>query len=157
VLQRFTEARAPVTARIRKAPGAGRDADGWFVRWTTAAAAPEFDAFLRQTRPHMSPHLILNVAHTVENGALVPARFELRSEFPFTVALAGGAWLAVAVSSCDGKRTASEIFAQMKQQQTIPAETPEPQFLRDLRALISCGFLELDEFRLPVKPRPEGA
>ena len=42
----------------------------------------------------------------------------------------------------------------MKQREAIPAETPEPQFLRDLRALISCGFLELDEFRLPAKQPP---
>ena len=43
----------------------------------------------------------------------------------------------------------------MKQREAIPSETPEPQFLRDLRALISCGFRELDEFRLPEKPRSE--
>ena len=154
VLQRFTADRAPVTTRIRKAPGAGSEANEWFIRWTTAAAAADFDAFLRQSRPHMSPHLILNVAHAVENGALVPSRFELRSDFPFSVALAGGGWLAVAVSACDGQKTAEEIFAEMKQREAIPDETPEPQFLRDLRALISCGFLELDEFRLPAKQLP---
>jgi methylase of polypeptide subunit release factors len=155
ILQRFTDARAPVTSRIRKAPGAGREASDWFVKWTTAAAAPDFDGFLRQSRPHMSPHLKLNVEHAVENGALVPTRFELRSDFPFSVALVGGGWLAVAVSACDGQKTAGEILAEMKQREAIPSETPEPQFLRDLRALISCGFLELDEFQLPEKPRAE--
>jgi SAM-dependent methyltransferase len=155
ILQRFTDARAPVTTRIRKASSAGREANEWFVGWTTAAAAPDFDAFLRRSRPHMSPHLILNVAHTVENGVLVPSRFELRSDFPFTVALAAGGWLTVAVSACDGQKTAGEIFEEMKQREAIPSETPEPQFLRDLRALISCGFLELDEFRLPEKPQAE--
>ena len=151
ILQRFTEARAPVTTRIRKAPGAGWEAIDWFVRWTTVAAAPDFDAFLRQARPHMSPHLILDVTHTVEKGTLVPSRFELRSDFPFAVALASGGWLPLAVSACDGRKTAGEIFAEMKQREVIPPETPEPQFLRDLRVLISCGFLELDEFRLVEK------
>ena len=151
ILQRFTESRAPVTARIRKAPVAGREATEWFVNWTTAAASPDFDSFLRRSRPHMSPHLILNVTHAVENGALVPSRFELRSEFPFAVALVGGGWLAVVVSACDGQKTAGEIFAEMRQREAIPSETPEAQFLRDLRALISCGFLELDEFPLPAK------
>jgi len=151
ILQRFTDARAPVTTRIRKAPGAGWEASDWFVRWTTAAAAPDFDAFLRQARPRMSPHLMLNVTHAVEKGTLVPSRFELRSDFPFAVALAGGGWLAAAVSACDGRKTAGEIFAEMKQREAIPPETPEPQFLRDLRVLISCGFLELDELRLREK------
>ena len=104
ILQRFTDARAPVTARIRKAPGAGPEANDWFVGWTTAAAAPDFDGFLRQSRPHMSSNLILNVAHTVEKGSLVPSRFELRSDFPFAVSLVGGGWLAVAVSACDGQK-----------------------------------------------------
>ena len=68
-----------------------------------------------------------------------------------------GGWLAVIVSACDGQKTAAEIFAEMKQREAIPSETPEPQFLRDLRALIACGFLELDEFRLPVKARADAA
>ena len=144
ILQRFTDARDPVTTRIRKAPGAGWEAIDWFVRWTTAAAAPDFDAFLRQARPRISPHLTLNVTHTVEKGALVPSRFELRSDYPFAVSLEGGGWLAVGVSACDGQKTAGEIFVELKQRDAIPSEIPEPQFLRDLRVLISCGFLEVD-------------
>src|SRR5262249_18531456 len=130
-----------------------REANDWFINWTTAAAAPDFDSVLRRSRPHMSPHLILNVTHEVENGALVASRFELRSEFPFSVSLAGRRWVAVVGGACGGQKTAGEIFAEMKQREAIPSETPEPQFLRDLRALIACGFLELDEFRLPMKAR----
>jgi methylase of polypeptide subunit release factors len=150
VLQRFAAVRAPITMRTRKAATAGAEAIDWLVRWMTAAAAPDFDQVLRQARPRLSPHLLLNVAHVVDNGALVPSRFELSSEFPFAVGLSGG-WLAVLAHACDGKRTAVELLAELRQRDVIPAGTPEAQFLRDLRALISCGFLEIEEFAPPQK------
>jgi carbamoyltransferase len=148
VLQRFAQDRAPITMRIRKAAGAGGDAIDWLMRWLTAAAAPDFDAVLRAARPHLSPHLTLNVEHVVQKGQLVPSRFELASEFPFMVKLAGG-WLAVLAGACDGTKTSAGLLAELQQQEVIPADMPESQFLRDLRMLIACGFLELDEFRLP--------
>jgi hypothetical protein len=39
-----------------------------------------------------------------------PSRFELRSDFPFAVALASSGWLPLAVSACDGQKTPREIF-----------------------------------------------
>src|SRR5207249_6161312 len=79
VLQRFAEERKPITSRIRKAPAAGADAIEWFVRWLTAAAAPDFDSRLREMRPHLSPYLVLQVGHVVQDGQLVPSKFELSS------------------------------------------------------------------------------
>ncbi len=151
VLHRFAESRAPVTMRTRKATEAGPESIEWLVHWMTTSAAPDFDDLLRQARPRLSPHLVLNVAHVVENGALVPHTFELSSTFPFAVGLSGG-WLAVLVDACDGKTTSAGLLAELQRRQVIPADLPEAQFLRDLRALISCGFLEIDSFPLPRKP-----
>jgi methylase of polypeptide subunit release factors len=148
VLQRFKESREPVTIRLRKAANAGADSIDWLVRWTTAAASPDFDRVLRLAKPRLSPHLTLTVAHTVENRSLVPSNFQLSSAFPFAVSLSGG-WLAVLAGACDGTKTVAGIMSELQQGQIIPPETPESQFLRDMRSLISCGFLEIEEFPLP--------
>src|SRR5205085_7774054 len=43
VLQRFAEARAPITMRTRRAAGAGWESVQWLVSWLTAAASPDLD------------------------------------------------------------------------------------------------------------------
>jgi hypothetical protein len=92
----------------------------------------------------------LNVTQVVEDGVLVPSTCELSSKYPFAVSLNVG-WLAVLVSACDGKKPAAALLDEMKQRGVMPPDAPESQFLRDLRTLISCGFLEIEQFPLPKK------
>jgi len=150
VLQRFAETRQAITIRTRKAGSAGADSIDWLVRWMTRSAAADFGSLLRAARPRLSPHLELHVSHVVEDGRLVPSTFELASEFPFAVKLAGG-WLAMLAAACDGRKTTVDLLAELQQREIIPADTPESQFLLDIHKLISCGFLEIDEFPLPRK------
>jgi Methyltransferase small domain len=149
VIERLTARRLPITARTRKSPEASGETVEWFVRWTTMAAAPGFDDLLLASRPHLASHLILDVQHTVEGGALTPSRFELRSDFPYTVAAVCPPYLAVIAQATDGARNAREIFTDLTQRQAIPPEITVEQFLQHLRVLISYGLLELDEYPLP--------
>jgi hypothetical protein len=151
VIARFAGKRPAVTARTQKAPQASAETVDWFVHWTTAAAADNFDECLLKSRPRVSPRLVLNIQHTVRDGALTPSRFELRSDFPYTVAAACPAYLPAIADACNGKRTVRKIYAELTQNQVIPPEMTQQQFLQNVRTLISYGFLELDEFRLPDK------
>jgi len=149
VIERLSIRRLAVTARTRKAPEASGAAVDWFAHWTIAAAAPDFDEFLVRSAPHLSPGLVCNIQHTVQNGQLTPSRFEVRSDFPYTVAVVCPDYLPVIASACDGTRTITEIFANLTGRQAIPPELTLQHLLQNLRVLISYGLLELDEFPLP--------
>ena len=157
IVQRKATDRPAVTARTRRAEEAGSDAVEWFVRWTTASAAPDFDNVLRQARPHLAATLQLRVTHTVEDRALTPTRFELEAGYPFHMEAVCPNWLAVVAGACDGKTTVQEVYADMKRQEVIhPAMTME-QFVGNIRTLVTHGVLELDEFPLPKRAARTGA
>lgn len=150
VIERIAEPRQPVTARTLRSPRAASDAVEWFANWHTRAAASGFDRVLLASRPHMAPRFRLRVEHAPVNGSLVPAGFELRSDYPFSVAVPCPGWMAVVVAAFDGKRTVLEVFEAMREQRAIDAQLTADRFLRDIRELIARGFLELDEFPLPA-------
>ena len=148
-IERMTAARPAATARAIKSARASGETIEWFAHWTTAAAAPGFEEFLLRSRPHLAENLSLHITHRVRNGALVPARYEMASDYPFLVRGTCEEWLARVVHACDGSRTALEICEEMKRQQVIPPQTPLSQCVQYLRELIACGVVEVEEFRLP--------
>jgi SAM-dependent methyltransferase len=151
VIERLAEARPAITARTRKAARATNDAVEWFIRWTHAGASPDFDSFLLESRPHLAAGFKLQVTHTVHHAALVPSRFELTSDYPFAVSLQCPSWAAKAAAACDGSRRVIDMMEQMRQQNAIDESISQQQFVAGVRSLLSHGFLELDEFPLPVR------
>ena len=150
VIERIARPRPAATARTLAAPNAASDAIEWFAHWHTHAAAPGFESFLLDSRPRIAAHFRLRVEHAPVAGALAPASFELRSDYPFSVAAPCPGWLAMVVGACDGKRTVREIFEKLRGERALaPDATPEG-LARDVREMISRGFLELEEFPLPV-------
>jgi len=143
--------RTAVTARTRKAVTAGTDVLEWFMAWQRAAVAPGFDEWLKHVRPHLAPGFKLVVEHSVSGRALEATRFELRNEYPFSVAVPCPGWAAMVVSACDGNRTAREVFAELQTQKVLAAEMTEAAFVADMKEMLARGFLELDEFPLPVR------
>ncbi len=149
VIERVAAVRRGVTARTQKAAAAGSDAIEWFVNWTTRSAAPDFAAFFLDSRPRLASHLSLEIAHSVANGALVPSRFVLRSDYPFSVAAPCPPWIAMAAGACDGKTTVRELFEGFERQRVLPSGLTAAQFAASVREMVARGFLELDEFKLP--------
>ena len=150
VIERVATARRGVTARTQRAATAGNEAIEWFVNWTTRSAAPDFKAFFLESRPRLASHLLLEVTHSVANGALVPSRFVLRSDYPFSISTPCPPWIAMAVGSCDGKTTVREVFEGLQRQQVVPSGLTVEQFAANVREMVARGFLELDEFKLPA-------
>jgi hypothetical protein len=52
---------------------------------------------------------------------------------------------------CDGKATARELLAWLKDNELVAANEPGEEFADYLRVLISGGFVEIDGFRLPPR------
>jgi hypothetical protein len=58
-------------------------------------------------------------------------------------------WAAYLIPRCDGKTTARELLAFLKENDLLAADESEERFADFLGVLISGGFLEIDGFRLP--------
>ena len=152
VVERIAESRPTITARTRKAARATNDAVEWFIRWTNAGAASNFDNYLLESRPHLAECFKLQITHSVHQSTLVASRFELKSDYPFAVSLPCPSWIAAVTALCDGSNRAIDIFEQMRQKKVIDETTSQQEFAAALRTLLAHGFLELDEFRLPLPP-----
>lgn len=149
VIERVASGRRGVTSRTQRAGGARSEAVEWFVNWTTSAAAPNFGAFLLESRPRLASHLSLEVTHSVMNGSLSPSRFVLRSDYPFSIAAPCPAWIATAIGACDGTTTVREIFEELGRGQLLPAGLTMDQFAANVGEMVARGFLELEKFKLP--------
>jgi SAM-dependent methyltransferase len=149
LLQRKSDNRAVATARTIKAPSAGAEAVEWFRKWETAAADPGFSAILCNSRPRMTERVKLLITHTVQDGALLPSEFLLRSSYPFRSEAKIEPWVAGLVGSCNGTYTAREVYQELQRQEAISAAMGEEEFAGVLRLLISAAFLEIPDFPLP--------
>ena len=87
-------------------------------------------------------------------ASLRPQEFTLEARYPFTVDCAIRPWAAYLIPRCDGKTTARELLAFLKENELLAADESEEGFADFLRVLISGGFLEIDGFRLPAALKP---
>ncbi len=149
VIERKTAAGKPVTMRRRKGPRLGTSEIEWLRAWETAAAD---DAILRRildSKPVAVRDLELRVIHRLRDGELAPQDFTLETSYPFTVECNIQPWAAFLLARCDGKSTALELLAYLKENELIAANELEEEFADFLRVLISGGFLEIEGFPLP--------
>jgi len=153
VVQRKAGRTAPVTVRRRMGRRFGSAEIEWLRIWETTAADPAFACEILESKPVANPDLELHVIHRLGDGALAAKDFTLETNYPFTVQCAIRPWAAYLLPRCDGKTTARELLVFLKENELLAAEEPEELFADFLRVLISGGFLEIEEFRLP----PHGA
>jgi hypothetical protein len=151
VIQRKAGAGKPVTVRRRKGPRLGSAQIEWLRAWETVSAeATIFDRIL-DSKPVAAPGLELRVIHRLQAGELAPQEFTLDTDYPFTVECSIQPWAAYLIARCDGKATARQLLAYLKENEIVRADEPEEEFADFLRILISGGFLEIDGFRLPAR------
>jgi hypothetical protein len=149
LVQRKSRAGKTVTVRRRKGPRLGAAEIEWLRRWETMAADGDILRKILESNP-AARDLELLVIHRLRDGELVPQEFTLETKYPFTVECAIRPWTAYLIPRCDGKTTARELLAFLKQNQLLAADEPEEVFADFLCDLISGGFLELDGYRLPA-------
>lgn len=141
----------PVTVRRQKGPLSGSAELEWLKAWETAAGDPGSAGLILDAQPIASPGLELHVVHRLREGELAPAKFTLEIQHPFATDCRIQPWTAYLLARCDGRITAREHFAWLKQNQLIHPDAPADEFAELLRVLISGGFVEIEGFRPPPR------
>ena len=88
--------------------------------------------------------------HILRDGDISPKDFTLSVEHPFTTDCKVQPWMVLLLPRCDGKTTVKELFEIAKQNEWIAPETPVEEFCALLGTLISGGFLQKAESKLPA-------
>jgi hypothetical protein len=88
--------------------------------------------------------------HILQKGEIVPLRFTLSTEYPFSMDCNAQPWMAFLLPLCNGKNSIADLFQQAKENGWIVQQTPREEFCRLIATLISGGFLRTEEFKLPA-------
>jgi len=150
IIQRREDARPVFTTRRTVGPNTGQKEIDWLLKWETAAVKPEFIEILAETHPVVAPSLELHAVHRMKEGDLAPEQFSLHTEYPFSVDCRVQPWVGFLLPQCDGKLTVRQLLEFCKQHNFVHPETPLAEFARLVMVFISGGFLEVEEFKLPV-------
>ena len=151
VIQRKTGGAPPVTVRRRRGRRLSSAEIEWLRVWETTAADASFLQTILASKPVAARDLELHVIHRLEAGEFAPQDFTLEARYPFTVDCAIRPWAAYLIPRCDGKTTARDLLAFLKENDLVAADESEEEFADFLRVLISGGFLEIEGFRLPAR------
>ena len=54
------------------------------------------------------------------------------------------------LAACNGRRTGMELYESMRQQAHIPDDTPPEKFAALLAAMVSHGYVVVEEFAPPA-------
>jgi methylase of polypeptide subunit release factors len=149
VIQRRAELREVFTARRQVGAGVGLPETEWLLQWETAAAQAPAVQGLIEARPIACPRIRLGLGHVMQAGTWVPDECSLATSVPFAVEAKCPPWTATLIARCDGRRTTREHLQFLKENGAVPADAPESEFVKLVRALIAGGFLEVPEFELP--------
>lgn len=151
VVERAAEDAAAFTVRRAIGAESATAETEWLLRWEAAAKREETIARLLEERPRATPQLELRVTHRMREGDLVPAEFQLSTEYPFSLECAVPAWTGYLLAACDGSRSGRELLAWCKGRGLLHPETPEEEFARFLAMLVSGGFVETAICPLPKR------
>jgi methylase of polypeptide subunit release factors len=122
----------------------------WVMLWESEMQMPGATQRLLQANPTATSGMEILVRHVLRNGEISQESFTLSIEQPFAMDCKVQPWMAALLPRCDGKTTVSELFETAKQNEWIVPDTPPEEFCRLLATLISGGFLQTEEFRLPA-------
>jgi SAM-dependent methyltransferase len=150
IVQRGTGRRPAFTIRRTIRSGTPLAALEWAMLWETEMQMPGATQRLLQARPNATSGIELLVRHVLKNGEFSQESFTLTLEQPFAMDCKVQPWMAALLPLCDGKTSVANLFETAKQNGWIISETPPEEFCRLLTTLISGGFLQTEEFRLPA-------
>jgi SAM-dependent methyltransferase len=122
----------------------------WAMRWEAEILAAGFGQRILNAKPLATPGIEIVVRHVLRDGEISQDSFTLSSELPFATDCKVQPWMAALLPRCDGKTTVADLLETAKQNGWIVPETPPEEFGHLLATLISGGFLQTEEFRLPA-------
>jgi len=150
VIQRLAEQRPAFTIRRDLGSSTPAAALEWAIRWETEIRLEGSEQRLLQAKLLATPGTEIIVRHVLRDGEISPESITLSTKQPFATELRVQPWMTMLLPRCDGKTTVVELFEIAKQTDWIVPETPPEEFFRLLATLISGGFLQTEELRLPA-------
>src|SRR6202790_2250342 len=150
IIQRHAEHRPAFTIRRTIGSGTPTAALEWAMRWETEMQREGATQKLLQAKLVATPGIEINVRHILRDGEISAENFTLSIGSPFATDGKVQPWMALLLPRCDGKTTAADLFEMAKQNGWIVPDTPSEEFCRLLATMISGGFLQTEEFRLPA-------
>jgi methylase of polypeptide subunit release factors len=150
VIQRIVGRRPAFTIRRTIRGGTPLSALEWAMRWEEQMQMADAEQMLLRTKPAANPGTEILVRHVLRDGQISQESFTLTIEQPFATDCKVQPWMAALLPHCDGKTTVADLFELAKQNGWIVPETPAEEFCRLLATLISGGFLQTEEFKLPA-------
>jgi SAM-dependent methyltransferase len=150
LIQRVNSPRPVFTIRRKLGEQRGRELIEWLMNWEERMRRDGALQMLLASKPRPSPNLSLNIRHEIESGEWVPHEITLVTPFPFPLDTRLQPWMCSMICRCDGKHTVSELHSACREDGWIREDTPPEEFARLAGALISGGFLEIDEATLPA-------
>ncbi len=124
----------------------------WAMQLGTQNAAEKapYERLLQAKAVWLLRELKSSCATSCGTARSLPRSFTLSIEQPFATDCKVQPWMALLLPRCDGKTTVADLFEMAKQNGWIVPETPAEEFCRLLATLISGGFLQTEELRLPA-------
>ncbi len=150
IVQRIVGQRPAFTIRRTIRSNTPASALEWAMVWEAQMLSEGATQTLLSAKPLAAPGIEIVVRHTLRDGEICQDSFTLSIEQPFATDCKVQPWMAALLPRCDGKTTVADLFEIAKQNGWIVPETPAEEFCRLLATLISGGFLQTEEFRLPV-------
>jgi SAM-dependent methyltransferase len=150
IVQRHTDQRPSFT--IRRTIGSATPAAAleWAMNWEAELQREGAVGRLLQAELLANPRTEIIVRHTLRDGDISPENFTLSIEMPFATDCKAQPWMALLLPRCDGKTKVADLFVMAKQNGWIVPETPAEEFSRLVATLVSGGFLQTKDFRLPA-------
>jgi SAM-dependent methyltransferase len=150
IIERHTDQRPSFT--IRRTIGGNTPAAAleWAMKWEAELQKEGAAKRLLEAKLVANPNTEIVVRHVLRDGEISPENFTLMIDLPFATDCKAQPWMALLLPRCDGKTTVADLFEIAKQNGWIVPETPAEEFSRLLATLISGGFLQTEDFRLPA-------
>jgi methylase of polypeptide subunit release factors len=150
VIQRIAEGRPAFTIRRTIRGGTPLAALEEAMRWEAQMQTEHAAEILLRARPLANPATEILVRHVLRDGEISQESFTLTIEQPFATDCKVQPWMAALLPRCNGKTTVAELFELAKRNEWIVSDTPPEEFCRLLATLISGGFLQTEEAKLPA-------
>ncbi len=151
VIQRVDGQRPAFTLRRTIGSGTSAATLDWAMAWEAEMHREGAVQRLLGAKLVATPGVEIIVRHVLRDGEINPENFTLSIETPFATDCRVQPWMALLLPRCDGKTTVADLFEMAKQNGWIIPETPAEEFSRLLATLISGGFLQTEEFKLPAE------
>jgi methylase of polypeptide subunit release factors len=150
VIQRIGGRRPAFTIRRTIRSGTPLSALEWAMRWEEQMQREGATQMLLSAEPVAAPGIEILVRHVLKDGEISQESFTLTIEQPFATDCKVQPWMAALLPRCDGKTSVASLFEMAKESGWIVPETPPEEFCRLLATLISGGFLQVEEVKLPA-------